>query len=63
YPSDPPLIISVNLSSKQFQQPQIAEKIAMTLQEHNLEPGCLKMEITESILLKNTAVNLDIMQK
>ncbi|NJL42655.1 MAG: EAL domain-containing protein [Pseudanabaena sp. SU_2_4] len=63
YPSDPPLIISVNLSSKQFQQPQIAEKIAMTLQEHNLEPGCLKMEITESILLKNTAVNLDIMQQ
>ncbi len=63
YPSDPPLIMSVNLSTKQFQQPQIAEKIAITLQEYNLEPYCLKMEITESILLKNTAVNLDIMQR
>ncbi len=63
YPSEPTLIMSVNLSSKQVQQAQIAEKIAMTLQEHKLEPRCLKMEITESILLKNTASNLDIMQR
>jgi diguanylate cyclase (GGDEF)-like protein len=63
YPSTPSLIMSVNLSSKQIQQAQIAEKIAMILQEHNLEPGCLKMEITESILLKNTASNLDIMHR
>jgi diguanylate cyclase (GGDEF)-like protein len=63
YSSDPPLIMSINLSSKQFQQTQIAEKIAMTLQEHNLEPWCIKIEITESLLLKNTASNIDIMQR
>jgi diguanylate cyclase (GGDEF)-like protein len=62
YPSDPPLIMGINLSSKQFQQPQIAEKIALTLQEHNLESCCIKIEITESLLLKSTEANIEIMQ-
>lgn len=63
YPSDPPLIMGVNLSSKQFQQAQIVEGIALTLQKHKLEPCWIKIEITESLLLKNTATNIDIMQR
>jgi diguanylate cyclase (GGDEF)-like protein len=57
------LIMGVNLSVKQFQQSHIEETIAITLQEQNLEPCSLKLEITESVLLKNTEANLDTLQR
>lgn len=63
YPSDPPLVVGVNLSTKQFQQSQLGEKIVAILLEQNLEPGCLKLEITESVLLTDTDANLDLLQK
>jgi diguanylate cyclase (GGDEF)-like protein len=63
YPSDSPLVVGVNLSTKQFQQSQLEDKIAAILQEQNLEPGSLKLEITESVLLKDTDANLSALQK
>ncbi len=63
YPSDPPLVVGVNLSAKQFQQSQLEDKIAAILQEQNLEPGSLKLEITESAILRNTDANLDLLRK
>jgi diguanylate cyclase (GGDEF)-like protein len=63
YPSDTPLVVGVNLSTKQFQQSQLEDKIATILQEQNLEPGNLKLEITESVILKDTDANLSALQK
>jgi diguanylate cyclase (GGDEF)-like protein/PAS domain S-box-containing protein len=52
-----PLTISVNLSGKQFSQPDLIEQIDQILQETGLKPDCLKLEITESELMQNaTAV-------
>jgi diguanylate cyclase (GGDEF)-like protein/PAS domain S-box-containing protein len=48
------LTISVNLSSKQFLQIDLAEQIATALRETGLEPACLKLEITESHIMENT---------
>src|ERR1700752_5330215 len=53
YPADPPLFISVNLSVKQFNQPGLVENIASLLQEFQLPPRCLKLEITESVFSDN----------
>lgn len=51
HPSDP-LIVGVNLSPKQFQQPQLVETIAQILDETNLSPRHLKLEITESMMME-----------
>lgn len=48
------LVISVNLSSKQFIQPDLVEQVASALVETGLPPKCLKLEITESYLMENS---------
>jgi EAL domain-containing protein (putative c-di-GMP-specific phosphodiesterase class I) len=53
YPSDPPLFISVNLSSRQFTQPDLLEQVRLILEETKLDPRCLKLEITESVVMEN----------
>ncbi|MCC7367924.1 MAG: EAL domain-containing protein [Chloroflexi bacterium] len=49
-PMDPPLIVSVNLSVRQFRHPGLADDIVRALHEADLDPGCLKLEITESVV-------------
>jgi len=46
----PPLRISVNLSVRQLQQPNLAEEVGRVLAESGLDPGCLVLEITETLL-------------
>jgi len=53
YPTTPPLFVSVNLSVKQFNQPGLVDNIANLLEEFNLPPRCLKLEITESVFSDN----------
>lgn len=55
FPSDPPLKVSVNLSVRQFQKPNIVAEIASVLQASELPPASLILEITESMLVQDTA--------
>ncbi|MBD1836713.1 EAL domain-containing protein [Coleofasciculus sp. FACHB-64] len=47
------LTISVNLSSKQFLQPDLVKQIAQILRETRLDARSLKLEITESAVMEN----------
>lgn len=47
----PSLMMSVNLSAKQFAQPDLVQQIQAILVETQLTPQCLKLEITESVLM------------
>ncbi|HYO63890.1 MAG TPA: EAL domain-containing protein [Pyrinomonadaceae bacterium] len=60
HPSDLPLTISVNLSGKQFSQPDLIERVRGVLRETNLDARHLKLEITESMVMENieTAVEM-----
>jgi diguanylate cyclase (GGDEF)-like protein/PAS domain S-box-containing protein len=49
------LIISVNLSAKQFLQPHLVEDIKKLLLELQLSPEALKLEITESTVMADPA--------
>jgi diguanylate cyclase (GGDEF)-like protein/PAS domain S-box-containing protein len=51
FPADPPLTVSVNITPKQFEQPDLAAQIGQALQETGLDPGCLNLEITETIAM------------
>ncbi|WP_427157798.1 EAL domain-containing protein [Aliinostoc sp. HNIBRCY26] len=48
-----PLIIAVNLSPKQFRQPNLVETVAQILAETGLEPQYLELEITESTAIED----------
>ncbi|HEY9750539.1 MAG TPA: EAL domain-containing protein, partial [Allocoleopsis sp.] len=48
-----PLTISVNLSGKQFSQPDLIEQIERILQATSLDARSLKLEITESVMMEN----------
>lgn len=50
----PPTRVSVNLSSRQFQIPNLLEIIKDALQESELEAQYLELELTESVLLEDS---------
>ena len=51
FPRDEPLTLSVNLSVKQFAQPDFVAHMAGIVRSSGLDPRCLKLEITESIAI------------
>jgi PAS domain S-box-containing protein len=51
YPSDPPLFLSVNVSPKQFAQPDLAWQIGQLIEQSGMDPGCMNLEITETIAM------------
>jgi EAL domain-containing protein (putative c-di-GMP-specific phosphodiesterase class I) len=53
FPSLSLLSINVNISGRQFAQPNFVEKLKNTLKNTDLNPTTLKLEITESVLLNS----------
>ncbi|NWF61959.1 MAG: EAL domain-containing response regulator [Fischerella sp.] len=53
-----PLRIAVNLSAREFTQPDLSQKIVKFLAANNLEPDYLELELTESLIMQdvNTAI-------
>ena len=51
FPSDRPLTVSVNFSGTQLLQPGWIEQIEQVLAENELDPHCLRIEITESVFM------------
>jgi PAS domain S-box-containing protein len=51
FPSTPPLTMSVNLTSKEFAQPDLASEISKSLEQTGIDPGCLQLEIIETIAM------------
>ncbi len=51
FPAEPPLSMSVNITSKEFAHPNLAKGIAETLKQTGLDPANLQLEITETIAM------------
>ena len=52
-PSHRSLSLSVNLSARQVAQPNMLDRIKEALDNSKLSPHCLKLEITESVVMEN----------
>lgn len=63
FPEETPLSISVNLSAKQFAQPNLFEQVSRTLQETELDARRLKLEITESAIMENPEMAATLMSQ
>src|SRR6266403_98932 len=59
----PHLTISVNLSAKQFLQPNLVEDIRKLLGELALPPEALKLEITESTVMADPSAAVEMLQQ
>lgn len=58
-----PAPMAVNLSTRQFRQNDLPEKIAEVLQETGLPARLLNLEITESMIMDNPATAAEMMAK
>lgn len=63
WPTGSGLTVSVNLSARQLQEPQLAGAVADTLAQTGLPPARLVVEITESLLLSDTAGSVAQLQR
>lgn len=57
-----PLIVSVNLSDKQFYHPQLLQVLGDVLAKSQLEPNWLELEMTESTVLRDFASSKTVME-
>lgn len=57
-PLQSPLSLSVNLSSQQFSQPDLIERIEQILKETKLDGHNLKLEITESMAMQDVETTI-----
>ncbi len=59
FPHEPPVLMSVNLSAKQFAQPDLVERIRHVLTSTGLDAACLELEITESVLMDESEAGIE----
>ena len=57
------LPVSVNLSGRQFSQPDLVGQITQILQQFSLEGRSLKLEITESLIMENIESVITILRQ
>ncbi|MBY0430759.1 MAG: PAS domain S-box protein, partial [Rhodospirillales bacterium] len=57
------LFMSINVSARQFKDKDLIDNIARWLSASQLDPHCVKMEITESLLMDNPEVAADWLRR
>jgi diguanylate cyclase (GGDEF)-like protein/PAS domain S-box-containing protein len=58
----PTVTVAVNLSARQLEQPDIVQQIAKVLEEADVKPGCIALELTESAVMRNPETLLHRLQ-
>jgi EAL domain-containing protein (putative c-di-GMP-specific phosphodiesterase class I) len=61
--TDRPLVLSVNLSARQFQHPDLVADIERALRVTGLDPCTLKLEVTESVVMQDAAAATTTLQQ
>lgn len=59
----PDLRVSVNLSARQFNQPNLVEMVRNVLEETGLSPELLELEVTESAMMSNIQKSIQRMHQ
>ena len=63
FPHVPPLEVSVNLSPRQFQDPELIPTVLEVLEESGLPPASLQLEVTESVLIRDANQAIETLQR
>ena len=59
----PPIKMAVNLSARQFKQPNLVQIIAKILKETDLDANYLELELTESLIIENVQQTITVLQQ
>jgi len=62
FPSDPPRLMNVNISARQFQQRELIATVTDALEVTGFLAACLKLEITESVMMRDPQASLEAMK-
>ncbi len=57
------LTIGVNISGRQLKNAELVEDVAQALAASGLDPGCLVLEMTETVLMEHTEENLELLSR
>jgi diguanylate cyclase (GGDEF)-like protein/PAS domain S-box-containing protein len=63
YPADPPLYVSINISSKHFSHAGFIGHVKDALEESAIDPQCITIELTESLTMNDVAATLQTMSQ
>lgn len=55
--------MAVNISSRQFNQPDLVEVVTAILEETGIAPHCLELELTERILMEDAERAIDVLNR
>lgn len=58
-----PFYVSINISGRQFMQPDFAGNVESRLREWNFNPDCLRFEITESVLMEHVSLAVETLSR
>lgn len=61
FPRAQPLTISVNLSARQFAQPDLVQQVRQIILETGINPATLRLELTESVTIGNAEHAIEIL--
>lgn len=59
----PRFVVSVNLSAVQFRRSDLEALVRTALNRYGLNPACLELELTESILLQDSEAFIDLLHR
>lgn len=62
-PADRTVSMHVNLSGRQFRQPDLVDEVRAVLDRTGLEPNRLGLEITESVIMENAAAAAEMLEQ
>lgn len=60
---DRKMFMSINVSSRQLTDDSLIEDVAQCLKRYELEPGCIKLEVTESLLMEDPKAAVEILNE
>ena len=58
-----PLQVAVNISARQFREEGLTETINGCLREGGLDPRCLELEVTESLIMEDPETSRDMLER
>jgi diguanylate cyclase (GGDEF)-like protein/PAS domain S-box-containing protein len=62
FPSPTPRLMNVNLSARQFGRSELIAEVRNALALSGLDPHCLKLELTESVMMRDPEASLEVMK-
>jgi diguanylate cyclase (GGDEF)-like protein/PAS domain S-box-containing protein len=57
------LSVSVNISAHQFQQADFVKMVLGVLEQNDIDPRCLELEITETVAMQNLDWTMDVLRE